>query len=198
MMYYSDEYLCHYGVLGMKWGQHLFGKTEASRAGRNRATKANKKAARQYIATSAVVGAYMGGVFGTVLGTMIGGPALSIGSAAIGAIGVGITSSAIAVKESNDIYSAMSKMSKINDNTFDDLMKLKSKTNDRTNLSSMSVSQIMTLQNQQTQLANQQMLQQNINDINNTNMISQQALNQTMSLSISAATPYIPTGAMMF
>ena len=27
MMYYSDEYLCHYGVLGMKWGQHLMAKS---------------------------------------------------------------------------------------------------------------------------------------------------------------------------
>lgn len=24
-MYYSYDYLCHYGVLGMKWGQHIFG-----------------------------------------------------------------------------------------------------------------------------------------------------------------------------
>lgn len=25
-MYYFDNYLCHYGVLGMKWGQHLMAK----------------------------------------------------------------------------------------------------------------------------------------------------------------------------
>jgi hypothetical protein len=138
----------------------------------------------------------MGGIFGAALGTIVGGSALSLGSAAIGAIGVGAVSSAIAVKTANDIYGAMSKMSKINDNTFDNLMKLKQ--NNRTKVSSMSASRIMALQNQQTQLANQQMLQQNINNINQTNMISQQALNQTMSLSISAATPYVPTGAMMF
>ena len=29
-MYYSNDYLCHYGVLGMKWGQHLFGNRSAS------------------------------------------------------------------------------------------------------------------------------------------------------------------------
>jgi hypothetical protein len=43
MMYYSNDYLCHYGVLGMKWGQHLFGKTEASRAGKKRASTVSKK-----------------------------------------------------------------------------------------------------------------------------------------------------------
>ena len=26
MMYYSNDNLCHYGVLGMKWGQHLMAK----------------------------------------------------------------------------------------------------------------------------------------------------------------------------
>lgn len=24
-MYDNDAYLCHYGIQGMKWGQHLFG-----------------------------------------------------------------------------------------------------------------------------------------------------------------------------
>lgn len=38
-----DPYLMHYGVLGMKWGQHLFGKTEASRAGKKRASTVSKK-----------------------------------------------------------------------------------------------------------------------------------------------------------
>lgn len=33
-MYYSDDYLCHYGVQGMKWGQHLMAKYETNRAGR--------------------------------------------------------------------------------------------------------------------------------------------------------------------
>ena len=42
MMYYSDEYLCHYGVLGMKWGQHLFGgsnsNSKSSRSNRSKTT----------------------------------------------------------------------------------------------------------------------------------------------------------------
>lgn len=29
-MYYSNDYLCHYGVLGMKWGQHLMARKQAS------------------------------------------------------------------------------------------------------------------------------------------------------------------------
>ncbi len=37
MYYYSyglNDYLCHYGVQGMKWGQHLMAKYETNRAGR--------------------------------------------------------------------------------------------------------------------------------------------------------------------
>ena len=29
MMYYSNDYLCHYGVLGMKWGQHIAARSQA-------------------------------------------------------------------------------------------------------------------------------------------------------------------------
>lgn len=43
--YTSNDYLCHYGVQGMKWGQHLMAKYETNRAGRalRRAASANNK-----------------------------------------------------------------------------------------------------------------------------------------------------------
>ena len=69
MMYYSNDYLCHYGVLGMKWGQHLFGKTEASRAGRKRASKSDRTTADAYRAGVATFGGAFGGIAGGVVGT---------------------------------------------------------------------------------------------------------------------------------
>lgn len=41
--YVSSDYLCHYGVPGMKWGQHLMNRWEQSRENK-RAIKAEKKA----------------------------------------------------------------------------------------------------------------------------------------------------------
>lgn len=98
MMYYSNEYLCHYGVLGMKWGQHLFGKTEASRAGRKRASKSDRATAGAYRAG----GAALGGAFGGIAGSVAGGIAtmatatIATGGAALGAaIGLGVASTTV-------------------------------------------------------------------------------------------------------
>lgn len=43
MMYYSNDYLCHYGVLGMKWGQHLFGGNSVSSSSRKVRTNKSSK-----------------------------------------------------------------------------------------------------------------------------------------------------------
>ena len=106
-MYYSNDYLCHYGVLGMKWGQHLFGKTEASRAGRKRASKKDRITAGVYRAGSATFGGVAGGIAGVIAGSTaamhaglsfttvatMGTAAISTGGAAIGAaIGLGVAS----------------------------------------------------------------------------------------------------------
>ena len=51
-MYYSyvyPDYLAHYGVQGMKWGQHLMAKYETNRAGRAlKRTITNKKDSGKY------------------------------------------------------------------------------------------------------------------------------------------------------
>jgi hypothetical protein len=45
----SSAYLAHYGVLGMKWGQHLMAKYETNRAGRAlKRTITNKKDSGKY------------------------------------------------------------------------------------------------------------------------------------------------------
>jgi hypothetical protein len=110
MMYYSDEYLCHYGVLGMKWGQHLFGKTEASSAGRKRASKSDRASAGAYragiTALGGIVGGITGGVAGSAATTLMGLSFTSIatmatatvatGGAALGAaIGLGAASKTV-------------------------------------------------------------------------------------------------------
>ncbi len=49
--YVSNDYLCHYGVQGMKWGQHLFGKIQAASAN-HKATKAAVKSEKKQLLTS--------------------------------------------------------------------------------------------------------------------------------------------------
>ena len=46
-----NDYLCHYGVQGMKWGQHLFGKIQAASANR-KATKAAVKSEKKALMSS--------------------------------------------------------------------------------------------------------------------------------------------------
>lgn len=36
MSRYWDDYLCHYGRKGMKWGQHIFSRTSSKKSSRNR------------------------------------------------------------------------------------------------------------------------------------------------------------------
>ena len=47
--YYANNYLAHHGVLGMKWGQHIFGKIRNSISSRRKASqrKKNLKKARE-------------------------------------------------------------------------------------------------------------------------------------------------------
>lgn len=60
-MYYSDEYLAHYGVQGMKWGQHLMAKYETNRAGRAlKRTITNKKDSGKYERAKKTLGKYEG------------------------------------------------------------------------------------------------------------------------------------------
>lgn len=49
--YAPNDYLCHYGVQGMKWGQHLFGKIQTAAANR-KATKAAVKAEQKSLISS--------------------------------------------------------------------------------------------------------------------------------------------------
>ena len=49
--YAPNDYLCHYGVQGMKWGQHLFGKIQAASANR-KATKAAVKSEKKALLSS--------------------------------------------------------------------------------------------------------------------------------------------------
>ena len=49
--YVSNDYLCHYGVQGMKWGQHLFGKIQAASAN-HKATKAAVKSEKKALISS--------------------------------------------------------------------------------------------------------------------------------------------------
>ena len=44
-MYYSNDYLCHYGVLGMKWGQHLMAKATTLTPSARRKAKVEKEIA---------------------------------------------------------------------------------------------------------------------------------------------------------
>ena len=106
MMYYSNDYLCHYGVLGMKWGQHLFGKTEGSRAGRKRASKSDRATAGAYRAGIAAFGGAFGGIAGSTATMAMGlsftstaamtTATVATGGAALGAaIGLGVASTTV-------------------------------------------------------------------------------------------------------
>lgn len=47
----NPDYLCHYGVQGMRWGQHLFGKIQTAAANR-KATKAAVKSEKKALLSS--------------------------------------------------------------------------------------------------------------------------------------------------
>lgn len=60
-MYYSDDYLCHYGVQGMRWGQHLMAKYETNRAGRAlKRTITNKQNSAKYARAKKTLSKYEG------------------------------------------------------------------------------------------------------------------------------------------
>ena len=63
-MYYSyvyPDYLAHYGVQGMKWGQHLMAKYETNRAGRAlKRTITNKKDSDKYERAQKTLSKYEG------------------------------------------------------------------------------------------------------------------------------------------
>ena len=134
MMYYSDEYLCHYGVLGMKWGQHIAARSQAKSA--KRAAKAQRKAdiadgkkhasysvnrtfSNRHIAAKAAItgaiGAYTGGIMGAVLKTAGEMSKVNSGAAALSAInpvvlgvGIGVATAAYSgysmKRDANDYY----------------------------------------------------------------------------------------------
>ena len=74
-MYYSNDYLCHYGVLGMKWGQHLMARKQASSQRKAKIAKGksltSKKEQRRTTALN-VATTGMAGVAGLKVGVKIG------------------------------------------------------------------------------------------------------------------------------
>lgn len=57
----NPDYLCHYGVQGMKWGQHLMAKYETNRAGRAlKRTITNKKDSGKYERAKKTLSKYEG------------------------------------------------------------------------------------------------------------------------------------------
>ena len=146
MMYYSNDYLCHYGVLGMKWGQHIAARSQAKSA--KRAVKAQRKADiaegkkyqtysqkngnKRFIGMSSVAGAFMGGIgssamVGTVadivggLGAVAALPTapIALGGAAIGAV----AGTAIAKRTIDDMYADMGSAARRGANYATDNMK---------------------------------------------------------------------------
>ena len=145
-MYYSNDYLCHYGVLGMKWGQHIAARSQAKSA--KRAAKAQRKADiaegkkyqtysqksgnKRFIGMSSVVGAIMGGIgssatVGTVA-DIVGGlgavGALPVASIALGGAAIGVVAStAIAKRTIDDMYADMGSAARRGANYATDNMK---------------------------------------------------------------------------
>ena len=146
MMYYSNDYLCHYGVLGMKWGQHIAARSQAKFA--KRAAKAQRKADiaegkkyqsysqknsnKNFLAISPAIGAFGGAVGSDVIGSsvahLVGGWAavaalptapIVLGGAAIGAV----VSTAIAKRTIDDIYADMGSAARRGANYATDNMK---------------------------------------------------------------------------
>ncbi len=52
-MYYSNDYLCHYGVLGMKWGQHLMAKAKSLTPSARRKAKRDAESAAYQVKEAA-------------------------------------------------------------------------------------------------------------------------------------------------
>lgn len=130
-MYYSNDYLCHYGVLGMKWGQHLFGKSSSSgktsarkqaRAqrkadiaeGKKYATYTQKQMNKANMIKSPIIGGVMGGVYSGMAASAIGQMAvlslpaapIAIGGAALGAVAFGVAAKRSADNVYGDIGAA--------------------------------------------------------------------------------------------
>lgn len=88
MMYYSDEYLCHYGVLGMKWGQHLMAKAKTASAS-SKAKRAQRKSdiaeGKKYASYSLNRASKAGKVAGGVIGGGMSAGILSTGLKSINA-----------------------------------------------------------------------------------------------------------------
>jgi hypothetical protein len=53
----NSAYLAHYGVLGMKWGQHLFGKDRSSRS----SNQSNSTSAKSRVKRATAIGTVLGG-----------------------------------------------------------------------------------------------------------------------------------------
>ena len=74
-MYYSNDYLCHYGVLGMKWGQHLMARKQASAQRKAKIAKGKSLTSKreQRLTTALnVASTGMAGVAGVKVGGNIG------------------------------------------------------------------------------------------------------------------------------
>lgn len=116
-MYYSNDYLVHYGVQGMKWGQRKSRTTSGSSSRHNRTSKQSsiknsaQNASARLRRTANTVGNYLKENKQVILATSIRvvGTTVVTGSVAAGALAlasVGVNMAANAVANYDDSYNS--------------------------------------------------------------------------------------------